>query len=154
MVIEIGYVGTKGTRLNRRENTNTAEPLGIHATYGNLTYAQVNGPNLGADANQYRRLVPYAVQNGIIVPQSNIFESTSSAFSNYHGLQMRAEKRFSKGLTFISTFSWSKAISDASGFASGESNGTGNRIQDIFNKKADKGLADLDHRLLHYSIRL
>jgi hypothetical protein len=146
MVIEIGYVGTKGTRLNRRENTNTAEPLGIRATYGNLTYSQVNGPNLGADANQYRRLVPYAVQNGIIVPQSNIFESTSTAFSNYHGLQMRGEKRFSKGLTFISTFTWSKVISDASGFASGESNGTGNRIQDMFNKKADKGLADLDHR--------
>ena len=59
---------------------------------------------------------------------------------------MRGEKRLSKGLTFISTFTWSKAISDASGFASGESNGTGNRIQDMFNKKADKGLADLDHR--------
>jgi hypothetical protein len=25
------YVGTKGTRLNRRENTNTAEPLDISA---------------------------------------------------------------------------------------------------------------------------
>lgn len=146
MVFEIGYVGTKGTRLNRRENTNTAEPLGIRAVWGNLTQSRINGPVIGDTPNQYRRLVPYAVQNGIIVPQSNIFESTSTAFSNYHGLQARGEKRFSKGLTFITTFTWAKAISDASGFDSGGSNGTGNRIQDIFNKRADKGLADVDHR--------
>jgi hypothetical protein len=146
MVVEVGYVGTKGTRLNRRENTNTAEPLGPRAVWGNLTQSQINGPNLGGQPNQYRRLVPYAVQNGVIVPQSNIFETTSTAFSNYHGLQVRGEKRYSQGLTFISTFTWAKAISDASGFNSGGSAGTGNRIQDILNKKADKGLADLDHR--------
>ncbi|MDX2180382.1 MAG: TonB-dependent receptor [Bryobacteraceae bacterium] len=147
MIVEIGYVGTKGTRLNRRENTNTAEPLGPKATWGNLTASQIRGPNLGATTlTQYRRLVPYAVQNGVIVPLSNVFETTSTAFSNYHGLQARAERRFSKGLTFISTFTWSKAISDASGFSSGESNGTGNRIQNIFDRRADKGLADQDHR--------
>ena len=28
LLIEIDYVGSKGTRLNRRENTNTAEPNG------------------------------------------------------------------------------------------------------------------------------
>ncbi|MGH9674954.1 MAG: carboxypeptidase regulatory-like domain-containing protein, partial [Bryobacteraceae bacterium] len=147
MVLEIGYVGTKGTRLNRRENTNTAEPLGPKATWGNLTPSQIRGPNLGPiTLTQYRRLVPYAVQNGVIVPQSNIFETTSTAFSNYHGLQARVERRFSHGLTFISGFAWSKAISDASGFDSGGSAGTGNRIQNIFDKRADKGLADQDHR--------
>jgi hypothetical protein len=78
---------------------------------------------------------------------SNVFETTSTAFSNYHGLQTRFEKRYSHGFTFLSTFTWSKAISDASGFNGGGSNGTGNRIQDMFNKKADKGLADTDHRL-------
>ncbi|MGH9720375.1 MAG: hypothetical protein ACRD8O_09190, partial [Bryobacteraceae bacterium] len=45
-----------------------------------------------------------------------------------------------------STFTWSKAISDATGFDSGGSNGTGNRIQNIFDKRADKGLADQNHR--------
>jgi hypothetical protein len=86
------------------------------------------------------------VQNGVIVPLSNVFETTSTAFSTYHGLQTRLEKRFSRGLTYIETFTWSKAMSDASGFNAGGGNGTGNRIQDIFNKQADKGLADLDHR--------
>lgn len=146
MVFEAAYVGTKGTRLNRRENTNTAEPLGPRAVWGNLTNNPRVPDNIGNGRNQFRRLVPLAVQNGVIVPLSNVFETTSTAFSTYHSLQLRGEKRFSHGLTFISTYTWSKAISDASGFTGGGNNGTGNRIQDIFNKKADKGLADLDHR--------
>jgi Carboxypeptidase regulatory-like domain len=146
MMVEVAYVGTKGTRLNRRENTNTAEPLGIRATWGNLDNNTRVPDNIGAGRNQFRRLVPYAVQNGVIVPLSNVFESTSTAFSNYHGLQLRGEKRFTRGLTFLTTYTWSKAISDASGFNAGGDAGTGNRIQDIFNKKADKGLADVDHR--------
>ncbi len=146
LLVEVGYVGTKGTRLNRRENTNTAEPLGPHAVWGNLGNDPRVPSNIGSGRNQFRRLVPFAVQNGVIVPLSNVFETTSTAFSNYHGLQMRGEKRFSHNLTFITTYTWSKAISDAAGFNGGGSNGTGNRIQDIFNKKADKGLADLDHR--------
>jgi hypothetical protein len=145
MMFEVAYVGTKGTRLNRRENTNTAEPLGINAVWGDLTN-NASVRDFGNGRNQFRRLVPFAVQNGVIVPLSNVFESTSTAFSNYHGMQVRGEKRFSKGITFISTYTWSKAMSDASGFNAGGSNGTGNRIQNIFNKKADKGLADLDHR--------
>ncbi|MBM3738458.1 MAG: hypothetical protein FJW39_21975 [Acidobacteria bacterium] len=145
MVIETAYVGTKGTRLNRRENTNTAEPLGPRAVWGDLTN-NASVRDLGNGRNQFRRLVPYAVQNGAIVPLSNVFETTSTAFSNYHGLQVRFEKRFHRGLTFISTYTFSKAISDAAGFNGGGSAGTGNRIQDMFNKKADKGLADLDHR--------
>ena len=145
-VVEVSYVGTKGTRLNRRENTNTAEPLGFRATWGNLDNNPSVPSNIGSGRNQFRRLVPYAVQNRVIVPLSNVFETTSNAFSNYHGLQVRGEKRFSKGLTFISTYTWSKVISDASGFNASGSNSTGNRIQDMFNKKADKGLGDMDHR--------
>jgi len=146
MVLEVTYVWTKGTRLNRRENTNTAEPLGNSAVWGNLDNNPNVPANIGSGRNQFRRLVPYAVQSGIIVPLSNVFETTSTAFSNYNGGQLRLEKRFSRGLTFLTTYTFAKAISDAAGFNAGGSNGTGNRIQDMFNKRADKGLADVDHR--------
>lgn len=146
MVVEIAYAGNKGTRLNRRQNTNTAEPLGIGAVIGDLTNDPTVRTDIGNGRNQFRRLVPIAVQNGIIVPQSNIFETTSTAFSNYHGVQMRLEKRYSSGVTFITTYTFSKAISDASGFDDGGDAGTGNRIQNILDLKADKGLADGDHR--------
>jgi hypothetical protein len=144
-VLEVAYVGTKGTRLNRRQNTNTAEPLGLRATIGDLTN-NPNIPDIGSGRNQFRRLVPIAVQNNVIVPLSNNFETTSTAFSNYHGMQLRFEKRYSHGFTTITTYTWSKAISDAAPFNSGGSAGTGNRIQNILDLRADKGLADLDHR--------
>jgi hypothetical protein len=61
-------------------------------------------------------------------------------------VHLRGEKRLSGGLTFVAAWTWSKAMSDATGFSGGGAFDTGNRIQDIFNKKADKGLSSLDHR--------
>ncbi len=56
------------------------------------------------------------------------------------------EKRAAHGLTATISYTFSKALSDATGFNGGGPYDTGNRIQDTFNKKADKGLASLDHR--------
>jgi hypothetical protein len=135
-VVEVGYAGSKGTRLNRRENLNTQEPRSDSAKIASSVH-----PHL-------RRLLPYAVFEGkTLVPLDNWFSTTSTAFSNYHALLARLEKRFSNGLTFTNSFTWSKAITDASSFYQTGNNDTGNRIQDIYNKKADKGLAPYDHRL-------
>ena len=132
-VAEVSYAGSKGTRLNRRENLNTQE-----ARSNNAAISPNVHPHL-------RRLLPYAVFDGILVPLDNWFETTATAFSTYHALLARFEKRYSSGLTFINSFTWAKAISDAQPFQGGD-NDTGNRIQDIFNKKADKGLAAHDHK--------
>jgi hypothetical protein len=42
----------------------------------------------------------------------------NSASSSYNGLQVRFEKRFSQGLTFITTYTLSKALTDAPSFRS------------------------------------
>lgn len=161
LLIEVNYVGSKGTRLNRRENTNTAEPNGpdafiqlssIPAQPINPLTGQPFLPDPIANAGlraRFRRLVPIAInawENNTLYFLDNVFQTTSTAFSNYHSLQVRAEKRLSAGLAFIAAWTWSKAISDATGFSGGGSFDTGNRIQNIFNKKADKGLASFDHR--------
>ncbi len=160
-MIEADYVGSKGTRLNRRENTNTAEPNGPDALIqASSVPAQPINPLTGqpflsdpvANAGlreRFRRLVPVAInlwENNTLYFLDNVFQTTSTAFSNYHSLQLRGEKRVSAGLTFIASWTWSKAMSDATGFSGGGMFDTGNRIQNIFNKKADKGLASLDHR--------
>jgi Carboxypeptidase regulatory-like domain/TonB-dependent Receptor Plug Domain/TonB dependent receptor len=132
-VAEVTYAGSKGTRLNRRENFNTREPRSSNA----IIPTSVN-PHL-------RRLLPFAIFEGQLITLDNWFETTSTAFSNYHSLMGRLEKRFSGGMTFINAFTWSKTISDAQPFGGGD-NDTGNRIQDIFNKKADKGLAAHHHK--------
>jgi hypothetical protein len=132
-VTDVSYAGSKATRLNRRENFNTQEPRSANATIS---------PNVNP---HLRRLLPFAVFDGTLVPLDNWFETTSTAFANYHALLARLEKRYSAGLTFINSFTWSKAISDAQPFQGGN-NDTGNRVQDMFNKRADKGLAAHDHK--------
>ena len=133
-VAEVSYAGTKGTRLNRRENFNTREPRSASA----VIPSNVNP--------QLRRLLPFAVFGDQLITLDNWFNTTSTAFSTYHALLARFEKRYAGGLTFINAFTWSKAMSDAQPFGGGN-NDTGNRIQDIFNKRADKGLAPHDYRL-------
>jgi hypothetical protein len=139
-------VGTKTTRLERQEQSNTAEPLGFRATVPDLTN-NLNIPNnVGSGGrNQFRRLVPFTKENGIIVPLGNVFLESTTGFANYHGGTLRFEKRQSDGLAFITTYAFSKAISDAPGFGGGGA-GTGGRMQNVLDRKAEKGLAELDHR--------
>ena len=67
--------------------------------------------------------------------------------STYHSLQMKAERRVSRGLSVIASYTWSKALSamDQSTVGGGFfSDG----VQDIFNLRAEKSPAafDLRHR--------
>jgi hypothetical protein len=161
ILLEVSYVGNKGTRLNRRENSNSAEPNGPFATVQlkDIPAQPINpvtgkpflsDPLANADLRpRFRRLVPYAIniwENNALYLVDNIFQTTSSAFSNYNAAQLRLEKRSSKGLSWITSYTFSKAMSDATAFTGGGDFDTGNRIQNTFDKKADKGLASLDHR--------
>jgi outer membrane receptor protein involved in Fe transport len=86
VVLEVSYIGNKGTNLLRNRNINQAV--------------------LGAGSIASRR--PFA---GF----GNIPYRESSASSTYHSLQARAEKRFSQGFTFLASYTFSKAIDDSSG---------------------------------------
>jgi len=133
MVAELAYAGHYAERLNRRENLNTAEPRSATASIPTTVHPQL------------RRLFPFAVLDGQLIVLDNWFETTSTAYSFYNALSARFEKRYSSGLTFINSFTYGKTMSDAQPFSGGD-NDTGNRIQDIFNKKADKGLAPNHHK--------
>jgi hypothetical protein len=81
--------------------------------------------------------------------------------SNYHSLQTKLEKQFSNGLTFLGTYTWSKALTDAddllnggSGQSSAGGNVNGYRAPGIpgFGIQADYGLASFDIRnVFHFS---
>jgi hypothetical protein len=132
LVAEVAYAGNKGTKLNRREcytmepRLPSAIPATVHPTL--------------------RMLFPFVVFDSQMVTLADWCVTSSRANSNYHSLTSRFEKRYSGGLTFLAGFTWSKAMSDAQGFAGG-SNDTGNRIQDIFNAKGERGLAPFNHKL-------
>ena len=146
MMFEIGYSGSKGTRLHRQIVLNLAEPLGPDAVIPDLLNDPTIPAGIGDSKNQMRRLIPITYEQGVIIPLQNVFETQSTAFSNYHGGTLRREKRFSGGLTFLTAYTFSKAISDNPGFSGGGQGLSSAGAQNILNRTAEKGLADLDHR--------
>ncbi len=87
-MIEIGYVGSKGTKLLSARDINQAAP---------------------SAAPQNLRPVPF-------LADVNRLESRAS--SNYHSLQSRFEQRLRGGLSVLASHTFSKSIDDASGFFS------------------------------------
>jgi hypothetical protein len=81
LAVEVAYVGSKGTRLWGSRN--------------------INAPIPGPGAFQPRR--PYQ-------DFSNVGWQEFSAYSIYHSFQLKAERRFSKGFSLLTAFTWSKNI--------------------------------------------
>ena len=61
--------------------------------------------------------------------------------TTYHSLQMKVEKQFSQGLFLLSSFTWSKTLTDASSALSGFFSTS---ARDHYNRKVEKGLAQFD----------
>lgn len=126
MLVEIGYLGSKGTHLYRQR--------------------QINQPRPAPGPVQPRRPYPmFGSINGI----------ESSAYSSYHSLQVRTDKRFAKNFSFLLAYTFSKSIDSSSAYA-GNANTT-NNAQDGNNLRAEKGLSSFDmrHRFsLSYIIQL
>jgi hypothetical protein len=73
--------------------------------------------------------------------------------SQYHGLQTKLEQQFANGLTYLFTYTFSKAMSDAGDLLNGGSNG-GYRAASVpgLGPKFDWGLADFNIRqVVHFS---
>jgi hypothetical protein len=94
LLVEAGYMGNVGRRLERLRSTN--EP-----------YLRT-GPNDGSSVQSRR---PFPIY-GIIQQEENVVSS------NYHAANLKVQKRFANGLTFLTGYTFSKAIDDASGIRS------------------------------------
>jgi hypothetical protein len=129
IVLDVGYVGSKGTRL--------------HVTFGDFNRPITpvpNSPPVNVNARRPNQTFLRAVTG-----------EKSVGNSIYHALQVKAERRLSRGLTFLTAYTYSKAISgpaDIGGLVGG-----GFFIgspQDIFNLQADRSVSGLDqtHRFV------
>jgi Carboxypeptidase regulatory-like domain/TonB dependent receptor len=104
---EIAYVGTKGTRLQ--------------------TSRGINVPLPGPGNVQARRPYP---------DFGYITWNEQSASSIYHALQTKLERRFSKGLSLLASFTWSKSIDQDSDNTEG--------AYDPYNFRLNRGLSSFD----------
>lgn len=163
-LIEVGYVGAKGTKLLQQINANA--PQDVDALGGYLARAGVPG---GGFTTNYFNIV-----NDTFVPSKtapcDVFddpgdcmiaeelrvpilgfdedEGLNSLYSNgnsiYHSLQARFQKRYSKGFTYNANYTWSKSMDTYS------DEGTFQVEQDQKRNFLNRAVSDFDrtHRLV------
>ena len=143
-LFEIGYVGTKGTRLPRFVEANPAV----------FVPGYVEGQPISNSSNADQRRL-YSGCTLADSPSSCQFSSTgeiaSIANSEYNALEASLRKRFSHGLSFLASYTWSKTIDDVSSFnitgsASKPVAGENDLAQNPFNLGAERGLSLFDAR--------
>ena len=117
VVLDVAYVGNHGVGLTILADANQALP-------------NLSGKNLSVNA---RRPIP---------DFTTIEESFNGGFSSYHALQAKIEKRYSSGLYFINSFTWSKAIDNAPGHLENY-NGDNSRVN-LYDIPANKAVSSYD----------
>jgi len=125
MLIDIAYVGNHAVKLILLADLNQARPL----TSAELALAAAQRPTL-----DQRRPIQGFRSISAVLP---------AAFSNYHALQVKFEKRFSKGIYMLNSFTWSKAIDNVSQVLEEPAGNTGNP-QNLYDVAADRGLGAYD----------
>jgi hypothetical protein len=159
-LIEINYTGSKGTRLTNAAATSLSllNPMywslgrtALQARVPNPFYGIITDPkatNLNGTTVQYYRLL-----RGMPQFDGAGTSEIGNGDSTYHGLQIRFEKRFSRGLFMQAHYTFSKMMDDVSNGSSNLdwlSNSNGRYLQDLFNYKLEHSLSsnDVAHRFV------
>ena len=152
MLLDVSYVGTTGTKLPRFRQINQAyitkaqidtltpdvvsrmELIGIPAPVAMLLYQ-----------NQLWASIPSVVRTPYF-GFAQLFQAEDVVSSNYNSLQTKLDKRFSHGLSFLASYTWSHSIDGASVFFGSGANATTIFPQNNYNLKAERGSSDFDIR--------
>ncbi|MBS1841827.1 MAG: TonB-dependent receptor [Acidobacteria bacterium] len=136
-LLEAGYIGTKGTRLPRliEGNPTTFEP----------------GDTSQTNADRRRLYSGCTRTNTNPCTFSSVGEIAGITNSSYNALQASLKKRFSHGLSFLGSYTYSKAIDDVSSFnitgsASQSTAGENDLAQNPFDLGKERGRSMFDAR--------
>jgi outer membrane receptor protein involved in Fe transport len=134
--LSVGYLGVRGTHLQRLRDINLGEPshatIPIANTDTVLTYLRFNSPR--PIAGFYRIL---------------LFESSASSI--YHGLAVEVRRRFAANFQFLGSYTFSKVIDDKPDSTADNPPATDALlVQDPSNPGADRsrGATDQRHRFV------
>jgi hypothetical protein len=141
-IFEIGYVGTKGTKLPRFIEGNPAVDIPGQTTQDNTLQRRLYSGCTLAPASPPCTYSSVGLISGI-------------ANSTYHALQTNLRKRFSQGFSMLGSYTYSKTLDDVSSFnitgsASQSTAGENDLAQNPFNLSAEHGrsLFDARHRFV------
>jgi hypothetical protein len=130
MLFQIGYFGSKDNHLIQMYDLNYAQP----------------GPGSINPRRRYTSTLIPGTNSSIALAATNGFRYNANSL--YHSMQTRLEKRFSNGLSFMASYTWSKDIGDA-GWMPGESAPGGYQswgVQDPTNLREERSLLPQDLR--------
>jgi hypothetical protein len=120
MMVSAAYVGSKNGRLPYSGLANLARQASPNGT-----------PNATIDA---LRLMPWVA--------ANINYTLSKGTSNYNALQTRFQRRFSRGLHTLVSYTWSKSIDTGSGYFNVENGpGGGSTLQNYHDPNTGRGVS-------------
>lgn len=131
-VVDVSYLGSEGHHLPMGVNINQAFPLSA-AQPGTLNCRRPYNAMFCA-ADRLTSLGFGSITGGYI-------ESIGNA--SFNSLQVRAERRFTHGLSFVSSYTWSKAIDQSPGIST-SSDASAVDAQDVRNLRAERGPSDYD----------
>lgn len=133
LALDVAYAGTKGTHIytpGGNLNQLRADQLGPPSQFGGLTSAQ-------------RRPFPEF---------QNIAYNSFGVSSIYHSLQSKLEQRFSSGLTYLLSYTWSKSIDNGSGLFPGDNPSVSSsfRLQNLYDMRGERAISadDQAHRFV------
>lgn len=138
LLLEVAYVGTKGTHLPRFVEGNPAVFVPGQSNSGNADQRRLYSGCTLADP-----------PNACLYSSAGLIESIAS--SSYNAMETSLRKRFGHGVSFLASYTWSKAIDDASSFnmtgsAAKPVAGENDLAQNPFNLAAERGLSMFDAR--------
>ena len=117
-IVDVSYVGSKGTKLYINEDLNPTLPESLRSTPPagyprtctpgtNLTAAQAAGSRFATGD-------PCPLSNRLDILQGSRLTRTNGGSSIYHAGQLDVRRRFSNGLALTAGYTWSKLIDNGS----------------------------------------
>jgi Carboxypeptidase regulatory-like domain len=140
LLVEAAYLGSRGEHIWANTNVDAANPqylslgsqlntLVTNPFYGKITSGSLSTPTIRMSS----LLLPYPQYTGITDIRDSVGDSI------YHGLTLRADKRFGHGLLFQASYTFSKLIDDVPERFAGRSS-----ANNPYNFQASRSLSDLD----------
>ena len=141
-LLEVGYIGTKGTKLPRFIEGNPAVYIPGESTQNNADQRRLYSGCTVAEVNP-------------TCTYSSVGEIAGIADSSYNALQVSLKRRFAQGFSMLASYTYSKTLDDVSSFnitgsASQSVAGENDLAQNPFDVKAEWGrsMFDARHRLV------